>query len=210
VRSLIILAITATSAYAEDVTIHPEELYLGELASLQDTAELQVTVQPSRGRDSWAGKTAIEYGITRRLQVSLEGSWLEGTERELEFGALVAPIRADHIAVVAGGEVGIEGEITPLVAVLVGGRRWGSNLTLAASMESEIEPSAGLAVFGRLSRFTPMAEIEIGEQRAYRAGVAAQFGEFEISCAGGYEAMAGPSVHVSLTWEVGLAGEDDD
>src|SRR5262245_12525611 len=143
------IALLAMSSTASAEMAHPEELVLGELGALEEAAELQVTAMPARTRSGWETRGGIEYGITNRLQIAVEGAWLENAESEIEFGAMVAPIRRDHVALALGGSVSAEGELEPCVAAIVGGRRFGANLAVTAPDLEEIE--ASFAVFARFS-----------------------------------------------------------
>lgn len=197
------LCMLLAPAIAHAEIAHPEELMLGELASLQDAAELQLTARPTRTRDHWESGLVVEYGITRRLQLSLEGSL---DQRELELQALVGAIQREHIELAVGSSVSLEGEVEPIASLLVGNRRGGVNLAVTGS--SELEAGATFAVFARLKRVTPMLEVGYRDELACRGGFALKLGSVELSSAIGYGSMTGPSAHAALTWEIELAEDD--
>jgi hypothetical protein len=199
----------------------PEELFLGEAAWLQEASELQVTAMPSWRRDRWELGAGVEYGITPRVQLALEGSWIDGAQmdalREGGLGALFAPFVGERamLAVGASGSAEITGmktewSVEPVVSAAVFSRYIGANLAMSAEIGDDVEPAFALGVFARTSRVAPLLEAAYaGEEISGRGGLAFQIGDFQIAAAVGLGSERGVSAHAALTWAVELADDDD-
>jgi hypothetical protein len=218
---IVLVAIAPLTAFADDEP-RPQELFLGDTAWLQDRAELQLTAKPAWRRERWAMAAAIEYGLTSRAQLSLEGTWTDGPHmdvvRELELGAQFAVLRSERWALALGGNAtaditgsDVELGIAPRASVSFGTRTIGANLSAAVSLSDGIEPALAVAVFARIGRVIPIAEIAVEDSAAVvRGGLAVQLGSTQLAGALGYSADLGASLHAALTWEIDLAGGDDD
>lgn len=212
-KSVLALLLVPTPAIADGA--HPEELFLGDAAWLQEQAELQVTAMPSWQRDRWELGGIVEYGITRRFQLAAEGSWTDGPQmdvlREAEIGALFAPYLSERVVVAVGASASTERTIEPMVsaAVLVGDL--GANLAVSTEIGDEAGPSIALGVFARIGRILPILEGSFdNEQVTARAGCAVQVGDFQLAAAVGIGPEQGVSAHAALTWAIELADGDDD
>ena len=220
-RTLICIAmLTPITAYADEEA-HPQELFLGDHSWLQEKAELQVTALPTWARERWDMGVAVEYGITRRLQLSLEGDWMDGSNmdvlKEVELGARFGVFHSAHWAVAIGGnataEIADETELgfEPGASLSFSVESIGANLAVSGPIASELEPAVSLAVFGRLGKVIPLVEAGyMDEEMCVRAGVAVQLGTAQLAAAFGYGEEMGASVHAALTWEINLLGDDDD
>lgn len=208
-------------AIASADTARPEELFLGEAAWLQEASELQVTAMPSWRRDRWEVGAGVEYGITPRVQLALEGSWIDGAQmdtlREVELGALLAPVLTESAMVAVGASgtaevatMGTEWAIEPVVSAALFSRHVGANLAVSAEIGDELEPAIALGVFARTARVAPLLEAAYADDEVSgRGGVAFQIGDFQLAAAVGLGSERGVSAHAALTWEIELAGDDD-
>jgi hypothetical protein len=212
--------LTPMTAYADEEA-HPEELFLGDHSWLQDRAELQVTALPGWAKERWDMGVAFEYGITERLQLSLEGDWSDGPNmdvlREVELGARFGAFRSEHWAFAIGGdataEIADETELgfEPAASLSFSMASIGANLAASGSVASDIEPCVSLAVFARVGPVIPLAEAGyMHDEMVGRLGLAVQLGSAQLAAAFGYGADMGASVHAALTWEMNLLGDDDD
>jgi hypothetical protein len=220
-RTLICIALLAPMTAYADHDAHPEELFLGDHSWLQDKAELQVTALPAWAKERWDMGVAAEYGITRRVQLSLEGDWMDGSNmdvlREVELGARFGVFHNEHWAAAIGGnaiaEIGDETELgfEPGASLSFSVASIGANLAVSTEIASEIEPAVSLAVFARVGPVIPLVEVGyLHEEVVGRGGFAVQLGSAQLAAAFGYGADMGASVHAALTWEINLLGDDDD
>jgi hypothetical protein len=216
-KLLIGAALLAPNVARADEQARPQEVFLGELAWLQQRAELQLTATPAWQREHWDMAASVEYGVTSRLQLQLEGTWTDGPQmdvlQELELGAHVAALRSNRWAFAIGAsataqrgrshtELGLE----PLASLSFASRRVGANLSLSGTVADDIEPAIAVALFARAGAVIPVVEAGVMEGTAMaRAGVAVQLGPAQLAAALGYGADLGPSLHAALTWEVELS-----
>jgi hypothetical protein len=222
VRRLVVLAALApATAFAEEGA-RPEELFLGEPAWLQERAELQLTAMPAWQRDHWDVGAAVEYGLTSRVQLSVEGTWTDGPNmdvlREVEVGARFAALRSERWALALGGnatasiasgttELGLE----PQVSLSFATRTVGANLSGSGAIAGDFQPAVAAAVFARLGRLIPLAEVALRDGDVLvRGGFALRLGSAELAAAVGFSEDLGASVHAALTWELALGDDDDD
>jgi hypothetical protein len=210
----------AASAFAEEERARPEELFLGDHGWLQERAELQLSVAPAMQRDNlWYLGAAVEYGLTSRVQLSLEGGLTDGPNmdalREVEVGAKLAALRNERWALAVGGamtaemsdstELGFE----PCASLSFGMGAVGANLAVSSSV-TDFDPAVAVALYGRVGRFIPLVEAgRIEGDFQTRAGLAVQLGSAQLAAAMGYSGDLGASVHAVLSWEVSFAGGDD-
>jgi hypothetical protein len=215
-----IALLTPMAAYAGDEA-HPEELFLGDHSWLQDKAELQVTALPAWAKERWDMGVAVEYGITRRVQLSLEGDWSDGPNmdvlREVELGAQFGLLRNEHWAFAIGGNVTAEMTdetelgFEPAASLSFSLGSIGANLAASGAVASDIEPCVSLAVFARVGPVIPLVEAGYMDgEMVGRGGLAVQLGSAQLAAAFGYGADMGASVHAALTWEMNFLGDDDD
>jgi hypothetical protein len=220
-RMLISIALLAPITAYADEDAHPEELFLGDHSWLQDKAELQVTVLPAWAKELWDVGAAIEYGIARRVELSLEGTWSDGPNmdviREVELGARFAAFRNEHWAFAIGGnataEIADETEFgfEPGASLSFSMESIGANLAVSGAVASDIEPCVSLAVFARVGPVLPLVEAGyMHGEMVGRGGLAVQLGSAQLGAAFGYGADMGASVHAALSWEINLLGDDDD
>jgi hypothetical protein len=221
VRLLIGLAVLAPmTAYAGDGAV-PEELLLGEHAWLQDRAELQLTAKPTWQRERWDMGGAVEYGLTSRVQLSLEGTWTDGPRmdvlRELEIGAQFAALRSGRWALAIGGnatakitDANVDLGVEPQASLSFATRSVGANLSVSGALASDIEPAIAIALFARVGPVIPLVEAGIRDGDVVAlGGLAVQLGSAQLAAALGYSADLGASVHAALTWEFAFADDDD-
>jgi hypothetical protein len=210
----------AATAFADE-RARPEELFLGDHGWLQERAELQVSAAPSMHRDNlWDVGAAVEYGLTSRVQLSLEGTWTDGPHmdslREIEIGAKLAALRNERWALAVGGamtaemtdstELGFE----PCASLSFGMGAVGANLAVSSAV-TDFDPAVAVAVYARIGRVIPIVEAgRIDSELTTRAGLAVQLGSAQLAAAMGYSADLGTSVHAVLSWEMSFAGGDDD
>jgi hypothetical protein len=218
---LIGLAVLAPmTAYAEDEA-PPQELFLGEHAWLQSSAELQLSLLPAYARERWDIGAAVEYGLTSRVQLSLEGTWSDGPNmdslREVEIGARFGAWRSERWAVAVGAsataamttDVETEYSIDPQASLSFTQGAIGANLAASGTIASDIEPCVAVALFARFGSVIPIIEGGYMEGELMgRGGLAVQLGSAELGAAVGYSEAFGASVHATLTWEIEL-GDDD-
>src|SRR5262245_16654813 len=144
-------------------------MFLGEHAWLQDQAELQLTARPGWHRDHWEMGAAAEYGLTSRVQLSLEGTWMDGPHmdvfRELELGARFAALRSERWALAIGGSAAAEltgsdmqMDFVPLVSLSFAGGPVGANLAVSSALADGIEPAIAVALFARVGSLIPLVE----------------------------------------------------
>jgi len=222
VRILLGLAVLAPmTAYAGEGA-QPEELFLGEHAWLQDAAELQLSLRPTWAKEQWDMGAAVEYGITSRVQVSLEGTWFDGPNmdafREFELGARFAALRSEGWALAVGAnatarmadsetELGVE----PQVSLSYARGSVGANLAASGALASDVDPAVAVALFARFGPVIPLVEAGYMEGELMgRGGLAVQLGATELAAAVGYSAELGASVHATLTWEIEFGNDKDD
>jgi hypothetical protein len=209
----------AATAFAEEHA-RPEELFLADHGWLQERAELQLSMAPTMQRDNvWYVGAAVEYGLTSRVQLSLEGGWTDGPHmdalREVEIGAKFAALRNERWALAIGGamtaemsdstELGFE----PCASLSFGMGSVGANLAVSSAV-TDFDPAVAVALYARFGRLIPIVEggrIEGDFQT--RAGLAVQLGSAQVAAAMGYSGDLGASVHAVLSWEVSFAGGDD-
>lgn len=215
-----IAVLVPVTAYAEEEA-HPQELFLGEHSWLQEKAELQATALPAWAEERWDMGLAVEYGITKRVQLALEGTWSDGPNmdvlREVELGARFGVFHNAHWAFAIGGnataEIGDETELgfEPGASLSFSMGSIGANLAVSGAAASDIEPAVSLAVFGRVGPVIPLVEAGyMDEEMVGRVGLAVQLGTAQLAAAFGYGEEMGASVHAALTWETNLLGGDDD
>jgi hypothetical protein len=220
-RILISIALLAPITVYADEGAHPEELFLGDHSWLQDKAELQVTALPAWAKERWGVGVAIEYGITRRVQLSLEGDWLDGPNmdvlKEVELGARFGTFRNERWAFAIGGnataEIADDTELGfgPGASLSFSMESIGANLAVSGAVASDIEPAVSLAVFARVGPVIPLVEAGYMDgEMVGRCGLAVQLGSAQLAAAFGYGADMGASMHAALTWEIHLLGDDDD
>lgn len=209
-----------TVASAEN--IRPEELFLGEAAWLQERAEIQMTAMPSWQRDRWEVGAGVEYGVTPRFQLAIEGAWTDGdqmdTLRELAVGALFAPMRTEWMMLAVGAGAGpqfvgtdVDWVVEPVASVALFSHHVGVNVAAACEIGDEVEPTLALGVFARTNALAPLVEIALRDEKVdMRGGTAIQIGDVQLAAAVGFDSQRTVSVHASLTWELELAGDDGD
>ena len=218
----LIMMLPAATAFAdEEERARPEELFLGDHGWLQEYAELQLSVAPAMHRDNlWYVGAAVEYGLTSRVQLSLEGGLTDGPNmdalREIEIGAKFAALRNEHWALAVGGamtaEMADETELgfEPCASLSFGTGAVGANLAVSSSV-TDFDPAVAVALYGRVGRFIPLVEAgRIEGDFQTRAGLAVQLGSAQLAAAMGYSGDLGASVHAILSWEMSFAGGDDD
>ncbi|HSR96365.1 MAG TPA: hypothetical protein VLM79_04800 [Kofleriaceae bacterium] len=208
----------AATAFAEDHA-RPEELFLGDHSWLQERAELQLSMAPAMDRDQWYVGAAAEYGLTSRVQLSLEGGLTDGPHmdslREIEIGAKLAALRSERWALAIGGamtaevadstELGFE----PCASLSFGTGSVGANLAVSSAV-TDFDPAVAVALYARFGRLIPLVEAgRIEGDFLTRAGLAVQVGSAQLAAAMGYSGDLGASVHAVLSWEVSFAGGDD-
>ncbi|HEY0987362.1 MAG TPA: hypothetical protein VGD80_09940 [Kofleriaceae bacterium] len=221
-RWLIGLAVLAPmTAYAEEEA-HPQELFLGEHAWLQSPAELQLSLLPAYAKDRWDMGAAAEYGLTSRVQLSLEGTWSDGPNmdalREVEIGARFGAWRSERWAVAVGASATAamptaaetEYSVEPQASLSFSQGAIGANLAASGTIASDVEPCVSVALFARFGSVIPIIEAGYMEGELMgRGGLAVRLGSAELGAAVGYGEELGASVHATLTWEIGF-GDDDD
>lgn len=219
-RGALAIAVVLCPAVAAAEAAHPEELFLGEAAWLQERAELQIGAAPSIDHERWQVGATVEYGLTERFQLSLEGAWTDGAQmdvlRDVELGALFAPVHTHRFTLAVGAsaraEVAseVEWSAEPMVCAALFGRNIGANLAVSTELGAEIEPTVALGLFARTGSVMPILEGAIGEgEIGGRAGLAVQLGNFEIAAAIGIGTEGGVSGHAALSWEIELVDDDD-
>jgi hypothetical protein len=210
----------AATAFADE-RARPEELFLGDHGWLQERAELQLSAAPSMQRDDvWSVGAAVEYGLTSRVQLSLEGTWTDGprmdTLREIEIGAKFAALRNERWAIAVGGamtaemsdstELGFE----PCASLSFGMGSVGANLAVSSAV-ADFDPAVAIAMYARVGPVIPLVEAgRIDGDFVTRAGLAVQLGSAQLAAAVGYSPDLGTSVHAVLSWELALGKDDDD
>lgn len=220
-RLLIGLAVLAPMTAFADESAPPQELFLGDHAWLQSPAELQLTLLPAWAKERWDMGAAVEYGLTSRVQLSLEGTWSDGQNmdalRELELGARFAALRSERWALAVGANAiaamaaaETDYSVEPQVSLSFTTGSVGANLAASGALASDVDPGVAVALFARFGPVIPIVEAGYmdGELMG-RGGLAVQLGSAELGAAVGYSAELGASVHASLTWEIELAGDGD-
>ena len=221
-KLLIGLAVLAPMTAYADEGAQPQELFLGEHAWLQSRAELQLTLLPAYAKERWDMGAAVEYGLTSRVQLSLEGTWSDGpnmdTLRAVELGARFGALRSERWALAVGAsasaamtDAATEYSVEPQVSLSFTTGSIGANLAASGALASDVDPAVAVALFARFGSVIPIVEAGYmdGELMG-RGGLAVQLGSAELGAAFGYSAELGASVHATLTWEIELADNDDD
>jgi hypothetical protein len=177
---------------------------------------------PAWQRKHWDIAASVEYGLSSRLQLQLEGRWTDGPHmdvlRELELGARFAALRGNRWALALGGSAtaeldgsDVELGIEPVASLSFATRSVGANLAVSGVIADDIKPAIAVALFARVGSLFPVLEAGLtGGTLMARGGLAMQVGSAQVAAALGYGADLGPSLHAAVTWEIDIADAEDD